>query len=89
MSELANSFTPLRATRRLQFRLRLNFRGATQLVPYLAALGASHIQASPIMEARPGATHGYDMIDHADGLDPERANMLLMQPTPQKGIILA
>ena len=41
-----------------------------QLVPYLAALGISHIYASPIMEARPGSTHGYDIIDHTR-LNPE------------------
>ncbi len=53
MSELANSFASIRATHRLRFHLRLNIRDAAQLVPYLAALGISHIYGSPIMEARP------------------------------------
>src|SRR5580704_18035181 len=43
---------------------------ATALVPYLASLGVSHIYASPIMESRPGSTHGYDIDDH-NRLNPE------------------
>ena len=42
----------------------------TDLVPYLDALGVSHVYASPITEARPGSTHGYDIIDH-NRLNPE------------------
>ncbi len=34
------------------------------MISYLAELGISHLYASPIMEARPGSTHGYDIIDH-------------------------
>jgi (1->4)-alpha-D-glucan 1-alpha-D-glucosylmutase len=70
MSELPDSFTAIRATYRLQFHRGFTFRDATDLVPYLAALGISHIYASPIMEARPGSTHGYDIIDH-NRLNPE------------------
>src|ERR1700722_1277730 len=33
------------------------------LLPYFAAVGVSHLYASPIMTARPGSTHGYDTID--------------------------
>ena len=29
-------------------------------------LGISHVYASPIQKARPGSTHGYDIVDHAD-----------------------
>jgi len=70
MSGLPNNFTAIRATYRLQFHRQFTFRDATDLVPYLAALGISHIYASPIMEARPGSTHGYDIIDH-NRLNPE------------------
>jgi (1->4)-alpha-D-glucan 1-alpha-D-glucosylmutase len=34
-------------------------------VPYLKRLGISHLYASPIHKARPGSTHGYDIVDHA------------------------
>ena len=60
----------VRATYRLQFHRDFGFRDAVALVPYLAELGVSHIYASPIMEARPGSTHGYDIIDHTR-LNPE------------------
>jgi (1->4)-alpha-D-glucan 1-alpha-D-glucosylmutase len=70
MSGPNDSFTAIRATYRLQFHRNFTFRDATRLVPYLSALGISHIYASPIMEARPGSTHGYDIIDH-NRLNPE------------------
>ncbi len=62
--------TAIRATYRLQFQREFTFSDATRLVPYLAALGISHVYASPITEARPGSTHGYDIIDHSR-LNPE------------------
>lgn len=70
MSGLPDSFTAIRATYRLQFHSGFTFRDAIDLVPYFAALGVSHIYASPIMEARPGSTHGYNIIDH-NRLNPE------------------
>jgi (1->4)-alpha-D-glucan 1-alpha-D-glucosylmutase len=61
---------PLRATYRLQFHRDFTFRDALALVPYLAALGVSHVYASPLTEARPGSTHGYDIVNH-HRLNPE------------------
>ncbi|MBE1161814.1 malto-oligosyltrehalose synthase [Dyella acidiphila] len=55
--------TALRATVRLQLRREFDFAAATAQVPYFAALGLSHIYMSPIATARPGSTHGYDVID--------------------------
>jgi (1->4)-alpha-D-glucan 1-alpha-D-glucosylmutase len=46
------------------------FDDATKIVPYLARLGVSHVYASPIQKARPGSTHGYDIVDHA-AINPE------------------
>jgi (1->4)-alpha-D-glucan 1-alpha-D-glucosylmutase len=51
------------ATYRLQLRPGFGFREARELVPYLAELGVSHLYLSPIMEAQPGSTHGYDVVD--------------------------
>jgi (1->4)-alpha-D-glucan 1-alpha-D-glucosylmutase len=59
-----------RATYRLQFHAGFRFTDATALVPYLAALGVSHVYASPYLKARAGSTHGYDIVDHAS-LNPE------------------
>ncbi|HEU0217187.1 MAG TPA: malto-oligosyltrehalose synthase [Stellaceae bacterium] len=61
---------PPRATYRLQFHRGFTFRDALALVPYLAELGISHIYASPLTEARPGSTHGYDIVNH-QRLNPE------------------
>jgi (1->4)-alpha-D-glucan 1-alpha-D-glucosylmutase len=61
---------PPRATYRLQFHKDFTLRDALALVPYLAELGVSHIYASPITEARPGSTHGYDIVNH-NRLNPE------------------
>jgi (1->4)-alpha-D-glucan 1-alpha-D-glucosylmutase len=54
-----------RATYRLQFRKEFTFGNACSIVPYLARLGISHIYASPILSARKGSPHGYDVVDHA------------------------
>ena len=58
------------STYRLQFSRDFTFSQSTELVPYLAALGISHCYASPYLRARPGSTHGYDIIDH-NKLNPE------------------
>jgi (1->4)-alpha-D-glucan 1-alpha-D-glucosylmutase len=55
--------SPFRALYRLQLGPGLGFAQARALVPYLRALGVSHIYLSPSLQARPGSTHGYDVID--------------------------
>src|SRR5262249_61368377 len=40
------------------------FRDALQIVPYLHDLGITHLYASPLLQARPGSTHGYDTTNH-------------------------
>ena len=59
-----------RATYRLQFNAQFTFAHASALVDYLCQLGISHCYASPLLKARPGSQHGYDMIDH-NALNPE------------------
>ncbi|HEX4275306.1 MAG TPA: malto-oligosyltrehalose synthase, partial [Bryobacteraceae bacterium] len=61
---------PPRATYRLQFNNDFGFARATEIVPYLARLGVSHVYASPWLKSRPGSTHGYDIVDHHQ-LNPE------------------
>jgi (1->4)-alpha-D-glucan 1-alpha-D-glucosylmutase len=58
------------STYRLQFHAGFTFRDALTIVPYLKALGITHCYASPYLKARPGSTHGYDIIDHGS-LNPE------------------
>ena len=52
------------ATYRLQLTADFDFDAAAAVVPYLKALGISHLYASPFMKARKGSTHGYDIVDH-------------------------
>ena len=63
------SRTP-RATYRLQFSREFPLFAATELVPYLEKLGVTHCYASPLLRARPGSSHGYDIINHKQ-LNPE------------------
>src|SRR5450830_1305445 len=53
----------LRATVRLQFHRDFSFDDALAQLDYYAAIGVSHLYASPILTARSGSTHGYDVID--------------------------
>ncbi|MGH8800744.1 MAG: malto-oligosyltrehalose synthase [Casimicrobiaceae bacterium] len=62
-AELSLTAIP-RATYRLQLHREFRFADVTALVPYLAALGISHVYCSPYLRARPGSRHGYDIIDH-------------------------
>jgi (1->4)-alpha-D-glucan 1-alpha-D-glucosylmutase len=69
MSEADNTPVP-RATYRLQFHEGFGFRNVAAIAPYLARLGISHIYASSYLKARPGSTHGYDIVNHGQ-LNPE------------------
>src|SRR4051812_22791194 len=59
-----------RATYRLQLNKDFGFDHAAALAPYLARLGVSHVYCSPYLRARPGSTHGYDIVSHNE-LNPE------------------
>jgi (1->4)-alpha-D-glucan 1-alpha-D-glucosylmutase len=52
-----------RATYRLQLHPQFTFGDAAAAVPYLAELGISHLYLSPVLQAAPGSTHGYDVVD--------------------------
>src|SRR5213596_1515637 len=51
-------------TYRLQFNRWFTFSHAREIVPYLHALGASDVYASPYFQASPDSLHGYDITDH-------------------------
>jgi (1->4)-alpha-D-glucan 1-alpha-D-glucosylmutase len=51
------------ATYRLQFRNGMTFFHAGELASYFARLGITHVYGSPIFQAEPGSTHGYDVTD--------------------------
>ncbi|BCS31357.1 maltooligosyl trehalose synthase [Luteitalea sp. TBR-22] len=64
MSLRTPAWTPA-STYRLQLGPDLTFRQVEAVVPYLAALGVDGLYLSPMLKARPGSTHGYDICDHA------------------------
>ena len=51
------------ATYRVQFNKHFRFADAQVVVPYLHRLGISDLYASPILAARQGSLHGYDVTD--------------------------
>ena len=55
--------SPLTSTYRLQMNAGFTFAQARARVPYFARLGISHLYCSPILAARRGSMHGYDVID--------------------------
>ena len=53
-----------RCTYRIQLTAGLGFRAAREVVlPYVRDLGVSHLYLSPVMQARSGSEHGYDVVD--------------------------
>lgn len=60
----------VRATYRLQMHGEFTIEQARGLVEYLHCLGISHVYASPLLAAKPGSRHCYDVRNH-DLLNPE------------------
>jgi malto-oligosyltrehalose synthase len=61
---LGRPWAPI-STYRLQLRPGFGFAEAGELADYLADLGVTHVYLSPILQANPGSTHGYDVVDHS------------------------
>jgi len=80
---------PLRATYRLQLTPGFGFADARSKLPYLRDLGVSHLYLSPSLQARPGSTHGYDVIDPTSisaDLGGERELRALAQAAHEAGL---
>ena len=65
-----NAGPALGASYRLQFNRDFTVDDAVAILPYLRALGITHLYASPLLKARAGSPHGYDIVDHGR-LNPE------------------
>src|SRR5258708_12531481 len=55
---------PRAATYRVQVRAGLTFEDGAAIRGDLGELGVSHLYCSPYLQAAPGSTHGYDVVDH-------------------------
>ncbi|KZB79869.1 malto-oligosyltrehalose synthase [Amycolatopsis regifaucium] len=51
------------STYRVQLRPEFTFADAAGLAAYLRDLGIGALYASPVLDAAPGSTHGYDVVD--------------------------
>ena len=58
------------STYRLQFNRDFTFEQARALVEYLCDLGVTDCYSSPVLKARGGSVHGYDIVDHSQ-VNPE------------------
>ncbi|MGK4583861.1 malto-oligosyltrehalose synthase [Kitasatospora sp. HPMI-4] len=79
------------ASYRLQLQPGFTLHDAEHAVSYLAALGVSHLHLSPLLEAVPGSTHGYDTVDHgriSEQLGGERALRSLAAEAHRHGLRL-
>ncbi|MEJ2860011.1 malto-oligosyltrehalose synthase [Actinomycetospora flava] len=77
MSDLPSS------TYRLQLSPAQDFAAARDLVGYLDGLGVGALYCSPILQAAPGSTHGYDVVD------PTRANDQLGGEDGRRALVAA
>ena len=53
------------STYRVQLNSQFGFDDAAKIIPYLEELGIDHLYSSPLFQAAPGSTHGYDVVDHS------------------------
>ncbi|WP_343524207.1 malto-oligosyltrehalose synthase [Pedobacter sp.] len=52
-----------KSTYRIQFHKDFNFADLDRAIPYLIELGIDTLYASPIFQAMPSSTHGYDIVN--------------------------
>ncbi len=80
---------PALSTYRVQLRSDFDFDAAAGIADYLAALGVSHLYCSPYLQAAPGSTHGYDVVDPtrvSDELGGEAGHARLCQALAGNGL---
>ena len=74
---------------RLQLSSDFTLVDALDVLPYLDLLGVDHLYLSPILQARPGSAHGYDVADPtrvSDDLGGEGALRKLAGAAGRRGI---
>ena len=81
------------STYRLQFNPQLRFSDAKALIPYLHSLGITDIYASPLLQAKRGSPHGYDVTDPSHlnselGSDEEFDDMVRELHAHEMGLLL-
>ena len=79
-----------RCTYRIQLNRDLGFRAVREVVlPYVRELGVSHLYLSPVMKARRGSEHGYDVVSPrrvSPELGGEQELRALLEATRETGL---
>jgi (1->4)-alpha-D-glucan 1-alpha-D-glucosylmutase len=73
----------------LQLQAAAGFDQAAGIVEYLRDLGVSHVYCSPWLQAAPGSTHGYDVVDYQrvnEELGGEPGRQRLLAKTREYGL---
>ena len=81
--------SPPRATYRLQLHAGFDLDAASGVLEYLRDLGISHVYCSPILQAAPGSTHGYDVVNPhcvSDELGGEAARLRFSRKAEECGL---
>ncbi|WP_330472824.1 malto-oligosyltrehalose synthase [Terrabacter sp. C0L_2] len=77
------------STHRLQLEPDFTLDDAVAQVDHLAALGITHLYLSPILQAKVGSKHGYDVTDHtavAEGLGGDAGFARLVEAAHAAGL---
>jgi len=72
------------------YRLQpMKFSEIREKLDYFVKLGITHLYLSPVLKARPGSTHGYDVVDHSvinEELGGEEEYRRLISEAKRKGL---
>src|SRR5260370_23932761 len=83
-SSLVGSFLlQISSTYRLQLSKQFRFDDAGAYAGYFASIGVAHLYCSPVLQAAPGSTHGYDVVD------PTRVSEELGGEAGRRGLVAA
>jgi len=77
------------STYRLQLNREFPFTSVIGLLDYFSELGVTHLYLSPILRARPGSTHCYDVVDHStinEELGGEQGYRALVEEARKRGL---
>ncbi len=79
----------INATYRLQLNKDFGFEKVIEYLDYFKELGISHLYLSPVLQARPSSSHGYDVVDHSkinDELGGEEGYLKLVNEAKKRGL---
>jgi (1->4)-alpha-D-glucan 1-alpha-D-glucosylmutase len=80
-------------TYRVQIRPDFDLRAVADIVDYLDSLGVSSLYSAPLLQATPGSSHGYDVVDHARvsselGAEPARQDLMSVLRAVGLGLVV-